>query len=306
MRRTNIGGQAVIEGVMMRGKNMYAVAVRSTKTKQINIDKTDLNPNNSKFLKLPLVRGCYSFLSSMIIGFKIISKSVDMAEVDEEEGEPSKFEKYITEKFGDKLNTVIMGISFVIAMIISIGLFMLLPTFIASVIASAIGAGTYFLSFIEGILRLVIFVAYLLLISKYSEMQRLFAYHGAEHKTINCYEAEEELTIENVKKHTRFHKRCGTSFIAFVIIISIIFFMFVQTDDIMMRFASRIIFVPFIAGLSYEAIRLAGKNDNKFVDALSAPGVWLQKITTNEPDDTQIEVAIASMKAVLESEGDIA
>ncbi len=305
MRRTNIGGQAVIEGVMMRGKNMYAVAVRSTKTKEINIDKTDLKQHDSKFLKLPLVRGCVSFVSSMVIGFKIISKSVDMAEVEEDE-QISKFEQFLIDKFGDKLNTIIMGISFVIAMIISIGLFMLLPTFLSSVITQAIGAGNYFLSFLEGILRLVIFVAYLLLISKYSEMQRLFAYHGAEHKTINCYEAEEELTVENVKNHTRFHKRCGTSFIAFVIIISIVFFMFVHTESFAMLFASRILFVPLIAGLSYEAIRLAGKNDNKFVDAMSAPGVWLQHITTNEPDDAQIEVAIASMKAVLESEGDIA
>ncbi len=305
MRRTNIGGQAVIEGVMMRGKSMYAVAVRSTKTKEINIDKTDITQRNSKFLKLPLIRGCYSFNSSMIIGFQIISKSVDMAEVEEDET-PSKFEQFLMDKFGDKLNSVIMAISFVIAMAISISLFMLLPTFIASVLASALNLGTYFLSFAEGILRLIIFVAYLLLISKYSEMQRLFAYHGAEHKTINCYEAEEELTIENVKKHTRFHKRCGTSFIAFVIIISIIFFMFIKTDDLMIRFASRIIFVPLIAGLSYEVIRIAGKNDNKFIDMLSAPGVWLQKITTNEPDDSQIEVAIKSMNAVLESEGDIA
>lgn len=301
MRRTNIGGQAVIEGVMMRGKEMYAVAVRNTKTKEINIKEKNIKPNNSKFLKLPLVRGCHSFVSSMIIGFDIISVSVDMADVEEDEA-PSKFEQFIIDKLGDKLNTVIMGVSFVLAMILSIGLFMLLPTFLASIVTEYTGTGTYVLSIIEGLFRLLIFVGYLLLISKNKDIQRLFQYHGAEHKTINCFEHEEELTVSNVRNHTRFHKRCGTSFIAFVIIISILFFMFVQTDDIMMRFASRIIFVPLIAGLSYEVIRLAGRKDNAIVNILSAPGVWLQKITTSEPDDEQIEVAIASMQRVLERE----
>ncbi len=305
MKRTNIGGQAVIEGVMMRGKSLYSVSVRNTKTNEINTVENDIKVNNSKFLKLPLVRGCYSFISSMTIGFNIISLSVDMADV-EEDGEPSKFEKYITEKFGDKLNSVIMGLSFVIAMAISISLFMLLPTFLASFINKFTGGNLVVLSIVEGIIRLLIFILYLLLISKYPDVQRLFQYHGAEHKTINCYESESELTVENVRNHTRFHKRCGTSFLAFVIIISMIFFMFVRTDDIAIRFASRIIFVPLIAGLSYEVIRIAGKTNNKFIDLLSAPGVWLQKITTSEPDDAQIEVAIAAMNAVLEREGDCA
>ncbi len=305
MKRTNIGGQAVIEGVMMRGKSLYSVSVRNTKTHEINTVEKDIKVNDSKFLKLPLVRGCYSFISSMIIGFNIISLSVDMADV-EEDGEPSKFEKYITEKFGDKLNSIIMGLSFVIAMAISISLFMLLPTFLASFINQFTGSNLVVLSIVEGIIRLLIFILYLLLISKYPDVQRLFQYHGAEHKTINCYEAESELTVENVRNHTRFHKRCGTSFIAFVIIISMIFFMFVRTDDIAIRFASRIVFVPLIAGLSYEIIRLAGKTNNKFIDLLSAPGVWLQKITTSEPDDKQIEVAISAMNAVLEREGDCA
>ncbi len=301
MKRTNIGGQAVIEGVMMRGKTMYAVAVRNTKTKIININEKKLKVNNSKILKLPLIRGCYAFISSMIVGFEIISTSVDMADV-EDDAEPSKFEKFITEKLGDKLNSVIMGISFVIAMILSIGLFMLLPTFLASFINKYTGSNTYILSIAEGIIRLLIFILYLLLISRNNEIQRLFKYHGAEHKTINCFEHEEELTVENVRRHTRFHKRCGTSFIAFVIIISMLFFMFVRTDDILIRFASRIIFVPLIAGLSYEVIRMAGKKDNLFVDILSKPGVWLQEITTKEPEDDQIEVAIAAMNRVLERE----
>ncbi len=298
MKRTNIGGQAVIEGVMMRGKKMYAVAVRSTKTNEINIEEKDIKTNNSKFLKLPLIRGCYAFISSMIIGFELISKSIDLAEIEEEET-TSKFEQFIIDKLGDKLNSVLMGISFALAMAISIGLFFLLPTFIASLLHVP---NTYLLSIVEGIVRLIIFVAYLLLISRNGDIQRLFGYHGAEHKTINCFEHEEELTIENVKKHTRFHKRCGTSFLAFVIIISILFFMFVRTDDIMIRFLSRIVFIPVIAGLSYEVIRIAGKNDNKFVDIMSMPGVMLQKITTKEPSDDQIEVAIKAMNTVLERE----
>ncbi len=301
MRRTNIGGQAVIEGVMMRGKNIYALAVRNTKTNVINISENKIKTNYNKLLKLPLIRGCYAFISSMVIGFEIISKSVDMAGIEEDQ-EPSKFEKFITEKLGDKLNSVIMGISFAFAMVISIGLFMLLPTFLASFINKYTGSNTYILSIVEGIIRLLIFVLYLLLISRNKEIQRLFQYHGAEHKTINCYEHEKELTVENVREHTRFHKRCGTSFLAFVIIISMLFFMFVRTDDILIRFASRIIFVPLIAGLSYEVIRLAGKKDNLLVDILSKPGVWLQKITTSEPDDSQIEVAIKAMNRVLESE----
>lgn len=298
MRRTNIGGQAVIEGVMMRGQTMYAVAVRSTKTNEINIEEKDIKSVKNKFFKLPLIRGCYSFISSMILGFELISKSIDLAELEEEES-TSKLEQWIIDKLGDKLNSVIMGISFVIAMILSVGLFFLLPTFIASLMHVP---NTYLLSVVEGIVRLIIFVGYLLVISKNSDVQRLFRYHGAEHKTINCFEHEDELTVENVKKHTRFHKRCGTSFLAFVIIISILFFMFVRTDDIVIRFVSRIVFIPVIAGLSYEVIRMAGKNDNMFVDILSAPGVWLQKITTKEPTDEQIEVAIKAMNAVLERE----
>ncbi len=298
MKRTNIGGQAVIEGVMMRGKKMYAVAVRSTKTSEIKVEENNIKTSNNKFLKLPLVRGCYSFISSMIIGFELISKSIDLAEIEEEES-TSKLEQWIIDKLGDRLNSVLMGLSFAIAMVISIGLFFLLPTFIASLLRVP---NTYLLSIVEGIVRLIIFVGYLLIISRNGDIQKLFGYHGAEHKTINCFEHEEELTVENVRKHTRFHKRCGTSFLAFVIIISILFFMFVRTDDIMIRFISRIVFIPVIAGLSYEVIRLAGKNDNKFVDIMSMPGVMLQKITTKEPTDDQIEVAITAMNAVLAKE----
>ncbi len=302
MKKTNIGGQAVIEGVMMRGKSMYAMAVRDTVTKVINIDESKIKVNNNKFYKLPLIRGVVAFLSSIIMGMKIISKSVEMAGL-EEEGEPSKFEKYITEKFGDKLNGVIMGISVVFALVISVFLFMLLPVYISQFINPLTNGNTYILSFVEGIVRIIIFIGYIFLISRNSDIQRVFKYHGAEHKTINCYEHEEELTVENVKKHSRLHKRCGTSFLVFVMIISMLFFMLINTRVVLYRFLSRIIFVPLIAGVSYEVIKWAGNSDSKFVSFVSAPGMALQKITTLEPEDDQIECAIAAMERVLEKDG---
>lgn len=303
MRKTSIGGQAVVEGVMMRGKNMYAMAVRNTTTKEINVLEKDLKPVTNKFLKLPLIRGCYSFISAMVVGMEIISKSVEMAGLEEDE-EPSKFEKWLTDKFGEKLNGIIMVISVVLALIISVSLFMVLPTFLASFVNQYTNDNTYILSIVEGFTRLLIFILYILLISQSNEIKRLFKYHGAEHKTINCYEAEKELTVENVREYSRFHKRCGTSFLVFIMIISMIFFMVVRTDDIVIRVISRIAFVPLIAGVSYEILRFAGKHDNKFVDIISMPGVWFQKITTKEPEDEQIEVAIKAMNAVLEREGD--
>lgn len=301
MRKTNIGGQAVIEGVMMRGKTMYAMAVRNVATKEINVTEKDIKPVNNEFLKLPLIRGCYSFCSAMVIGMEIISKSVEMAGLEDEE-EPSKFEKWLTEKLGEKLNSVIMGISIVLALFISVALFMVLPVFLSSFINRYTGSNTYVLSVVEGLVRMAIFILYLLIIAQNSDIKRLFKYHGAEHKTINCYEHEEELTVENVRKYSRFHKRCGTSFIVFIIIISMLFFMVVRTDDMVTRIVSRILFVPLIAGVSFEILRYAGSKDNKLVDILSAPGMWFQRITTKEPEDEQLEVAIEAMKAVLERE----
>lgn len=304
MRRTNIGGQAVIEGVMMRGKNMYAMAVRNISTKEINVVEKDIKSNDNKFFQLPLIRGCCAFWNSMVIGMSIINTSVEMAGLEEEEEELSKVEQWITDKLGDKMNAVIMTISVVIALAISVALFMVLPVYIASFINPYTNNNTYILSIVEGITRLLIFIAYLLLISKNSDIKRLFKYHGAEHKTINCYEAELPLTVENVRENSRFHKRCGTSFLVFIIILSMILFMFIKTDDIAIRVASRIIFVPLIAGVSYEILKYAGRKDNALVNIISAPGVWFQKITTKEPDDDQIEVAIKAMQAVLDKEGD--
>lgn len=302
MKRTYIGGQAVIEGVMMRGKTMYAMAVRDT-SGDINIKESKVNTKKrNKFLRLPLVRGVVAFVDSMFLGMEIINSSVEMAGLEDLDEEPSKFEKYLTEKFGEKLNSIIIGFSVAIALIIGVLLFMLLPTFLASLITPYMNTQTYFIGFIEGIIRLIIFLAYILLMSKNKDVKRIFKYHGAEHKTINAFESELPLTTENVRNSSRFHNRCGTSFLVFIIIITMIFFMVVRTEVILYRVLSRILFIPLIAGISYEILKWAGSSDSVLVKIISYPGVLFQKITTQEPDDDQIEVAIAAMNSVLKKE----
>lgn len=302
MKKTYIGGQAVIEGVMMRGKTMYSMAVRDT-SGNINIKDANINTKKRpKLLKLPLVRGVVAFIDSMLLGLNIINSSVEMAGLDDLEEEPSKFEKYLIDKFGEKLNKIIVGISVALGLTLSILLFMLLPTFLASFITPFLSGKTYFLGFFEGIIRLLIFLAYILLMSRNKDVQRIFKYHGAEHKTINCFEKELPLTIENVRSSTRFHNRCGTSFLVFIIIISMLFFMFVRTDVVLLRFLSRILFVPLIAGISYEILKWAGTSNSVLVKIVSYPGVLFQKITTQEPDDDQIEVAITAMLQVAKKE----
>lgn len=302
MKKTYIGGQAVIEGVMMRGKTMYAMAVRDS-AGQINVKKSSINSKSRpSILKLPLVRGVVAFIDSMFLGLEIINSSVEMAGLDDFEEEPSKFEKYLINKFGEKLNNIIVGFSIAIALILSISLFMVLPTFLAGFISPYMETKTYLIGFVEGIIRLLIFLAYILLMSKNKDVQRIFKYHGAEHKTINCFEKELPLTVENVRNSSRFHNRCGTSFLVFIILITMIFFMIVRTDVIYYRILSRILFIPLIAGISYEILKWAGSSNSILVKIISYPGVLFQKITTSEPDDDQIEVAILAMTTVLKKE----
>ncbi len=300
MSSSHIGGQAIIEGVMMRGKKSYALAVRNTNG-EIETQQKNIKPVTNKFYKLPIIRGIYAFVTSVIMGIEIINKSAHMAGL-EEEGDPSKIEKFLTEKFGEKLNNILIGFSMALGFLISVVMFMILPLWLASFLNPIIGDKTYLLGVFEGIIRILIFIVYIYLISRSEDVQRIFMYHGAEHKTINCLENDEELTIENVKKHSRLHKRCGTSFLILVMLVSILFFMFIKTDVLWLRFVSRLLIVPFLAGVSYEIIRWAGSSNSLFVNIVSYPGIKLQLLTTKEPDDDQIEVAIKSTELVLKKE----
>lgn len=305
---TSIGGQAVMEGVMMRGPYKTVVAVRKPDgeiTKKIEDNGTK---TRKKFFKLPIVRGCVSFIDSLVIGMKALMFSAEFVDIEEEEEEKqSKFDKWLEDKLGDKIKDVVIYFAIFLSVIFSVALFILLPSLLSSLVESipalkGITSTQTFTSLFEGILRMAIFLGYMMLISKMKDIQRVFEYHGAEHKTIACYEGGEELTVENVKKYTRFHPRCGTSFLLFVMIISIIIYAFLPRFDeyvrivsILLRMFTRILCLPLVAGLSFEVIKWAGRSKNRFVCALSKPGLWLQRLTTREPDESQIEVAIESM-----------
>lgn len=305
---TSIGGQAIIEGVMMRGPHKTAMAVRKPdKEIVVEVNENGTKKRN-KFLKFPVVRGCVNFIDSLVVGMKALMFSADFMDLEDEEPSESKFDKWLNDKFGDKIKDIVIYVSIALSLVLSVGLFILLPTLIADLFSWIISFtpikevlnSASFKPIIEGITRMAIFVLYLWLVSFMSDIKRVFEYHGAEHKTISCYEAGEELTIENVKKHTRFHPRCGTSFLLFVMIISIIVYSILpQQANFILRILMRLALLPVIAGLSYEIIKLAGRSKNKCVCFLTKPGLWLQKLTTREPDDSQIEVAIKSMQAVI-------
>jgi len=303
VRPLSIGGQAVMEGVMMRGTNSYSIAVRN----QEGLIGTVVRPVGKRskkmfFLKWPFIRGVVNFGGSLSLGIKTIYESAEMAGLDDLEDEnPSKFEKFLTDKFGDKLFDIIMMFSVVVALALSVLLFMALPAWLSSLIKPVL-PNRWLLSLFEGVLRITIFVGYLLLVSRTKEIKRVFAYHGAEHKTINCFESGAELTVENVRRHTRFHRRCGTSFLLIVMVVSMVVFFFVRIDNVWLKVLSRIALLPVVAGISFEILRYAGRNDNLLIKIISAPGVSLQNITTREPDDSMIEVAIEATNKVLETE----
>ncbi|MBN2794338.1 MAG: DUF1385 domain-containing protein [Clostridia bacterium] len=298
---TSIGGQALIEGVMMRGKDDIAIVVRKPDGELV----TKVDPIKKgflfKFSKLPILRGIFAFIGSMIIGIKALNYSAEFYE-DGSNVEKGKFEKWVDKKFGDKADSVFVGISMVFALAITILFFLVLPAFVSKGFNNVIH-NDILLSTIEGVFKFGLFLGYILLISKMKEVRRVFEYHGAEHKTIRCYEAKEELTPENAMKYSRLHPRCGTSFLLIVVVLSIVIFAFLGNfDNPFMRVALKMIFMPIVAGLAYEIISYAGKHDNIVVDAISWPGMMLQKITTAEPDLEQLEVAITSLKAVLNKE----
>ena len=294
MKPSGIGGQAVMEGIMMKNQEAYALAVRMPdNTIHVETDEYKGITTNKKLLSLPFIRGVFNFIDSLYLGTKTLMRSsLLIGDEEEEEGEPMTEEE--KEKSDKRFVTIVVTLS----VVFSVALFILLPMFLSNLLRRVIPSMTV-ISIMEGIVRLAIFLGYMVLISRMKDIQRTFMYHGAEHKCINCVESGLPLTVENVRKSTRLHKRCGTSFLFIVMIISIIFFLFIRVENLWLRMVSRLLLVPVIAGVSYEFIRLAGRSDKPLINALSKPGLMLQKyITTKEPDDSMIEVAIAAVEAV--------
>ena len=299
MKYSGIGGQAVIEGIMMMNRNDYAVAVRKPDQEiEVKKDRYVSITQKVKLFSIPFVRGVFRFADSMIVGMKTLTYSASFFE-DDEESEPGRIEKFLDRVLGEKLESALMAFVMVLSFVLAIGIFMLLPLFLAGLFSRFITSENV-MAILEGIIRIGIFIAYIKLVSRMEDIRRTFMYHGAEHKCINCVEHGLPLTVENVRKSSKEHKRCGTSFLLIVMVISILFFMVVRVDTIWLRIVSRIVLIPVIAGVSYEVLRLAGTSNSKIMDIVSRPGMWMQGLTTKEPDDSMIEVAIAATEAVFD------
>lgn len=336
IRRTMIGGQAVIEGVMMRGVSRMAVAVR-TPDGGIDLDVQELSPLGSRYpvLRLPIVRGVVSFVGMLVSGYRTLMHSAEVAGVmDDEEPEkaasvpaearvsaeaeaaaadaapPAAEEKPAEEnsrqkkeKSGGKAEAGLGALAMLAGFVIAIALFTVLPTFIVGKSGAFVHWGG-FKTLAEGVIKIAVFVAYLAAVSSMKDIRRVYEYHGAEHKTISCYEHGEELTPENARRYTRFHPRCGTSFLLIVLIVSILVFSLLTWKVLWLRIVLKLLLLPVVVGISYEIIRFVGRHDNSFLRFVLAPGLWLQRLTTREPDDSQLECAIAAIKAVLPREGE--
>lgn len=286
----NVGGQAVMEGIMMKSPKKSVLAVRDPSGNIVTEEVKDFSIRKKcKLFRLPIIRGIFAFIESMVVGYKSIMRSAELSGL-EEETDGNKF-----------VQTLIMAVAVVLGVLLAVGLFVALPLFCMWAISFVFDFGI-FKTLIEGAIRVVIFLLYIVVVSRQKDIKRIFEYHGAEHKTIFCFEAREELTYENVKKQSRLHPRCGTSFIFLVMIISILFFSFVTWDNYFVRFALKLLLMPVVAGVSFELIQLAGKYDNVFTRIISAPGKALQKITTSEPDEGQIEVAIKALEESLRND----
>jgi uncharacterized protein YqhQ len=295
-KKTSIGGQAIIEGVMMRGPGKIAIAVRKPDGEiVVKVDDNVPITKKNKFYGLPIIRGAISLFDSMIIGIKALTYSASFFDEPEEE---DKFDKFLKAKLGDKTDDYIIGFSMIISFIIAIGLFFILPTFAASIIKK-LTSNPILINLLEGVLRIVIFFFYLFFISRMKEIQRVFEYHGAEHKSIFCYEAELPLTPENATKFDTLHPRCGTNFMLIVMVISIVIFSFLGWPNLLMRILSRIVLLPVVAGVSYEILKWFGRSDSLIAKIFMYPGMILQRLTTRKPDDSQLEVALAALMAVL-------
>ena len=295
-KKTTVGGQAVIEGVMMRGSDGLATAVRLPNgTIEVKKEKVTSYTKKNKFFALPIIRGFVSLIESLFVGIKSLEYSASFFE--DGEDEESKFDKWFNKTFKDKGNNILMGISLIVSLAFSVLLFFILPTALASIVKRYLTDNTLVLNIMEGVIRVIIFLSYIVLIGNMKDIHRLYQYHGAEHKTIFCYENGVELTPENAKKFGRLHPRCGTNFMFLVMVISIIIFSFTGWESIGQRVVSRILLLPLVSGVTYEVIRWLGKSDNLVSKIIAWPGLLLQKITTKEPDEKMLEVAIASLKA---------
>jgi uncharacterized protein YqhQ len=295
---SGIGGQAVLEGVMMKNGDKYAVAVRkSDGTIEVEHENYQGLLHESKVKNFPFIRGIFNFLDSLILGTRALNYSASFYE--EEDEKETEIDGKLDRMTGGNSDKFLNAVVTVVSVILAVGIFVVLPYFISSLFDNFI-RNRSLMAVLEGIIRIAIFLIYVIGISAMKDIRRLYQYHGAEHKCINCIEKGRPLTVHNVMRSSRLHKRCGTSFIFFVLFVSIILFFFIRVDNIAVKVALRILLMPVIAGISYELIRLAGRNDNIFVRIISAPGMWIQKITTKEPDESMVEVAIASVEAVFD------
>ena len=303
MRYSGVGGQAVMEGVMMKNKDKYAVAVRKP-NHEIEVKVSDCKSviKNEKLRNLPIVRGVVNFIESLSLGMKTLMYSASFFEDEEDTAKKEKLspeEKKKMEEKEEKEEKLLMSGTVTFSIIFALLLFFALPYFLSGFFHKVITSETL-IALIEGLIRLTIFVGYIALISQTPDIKRTFMYHGAEHKCINCIEHGMELNVENVRKSSRLHKRCGTSFLLIVMLISIVFFMFIRVDSKILQLLLRLLLIPVIAGVSYEFIRLAGRYENWFLNIFSKPGMWMQRLTTKEPNDEMIEVGIASVEAVFD------
>lgn len=301
-RLGTVGGQAVLEGIMMRHKDSYSVSVRREDGSIVTTDNTFVSIRKKyKFLNIPIIRGAVNFVEMMMLSYKTLSISAEAYGIDEEE-EESRFEKWLREKFGKGLVDVVMVIAMVLGLGLGFGIFFFLPIWLTGLANDLSGDRLgWFRNVVEGVIKVVIFVLYLWLTSLMPEIRRTFEYHGAEHKSIFCYEAGEELTPENAKRFKRFHPRCGTSFMFVIIIISILIYSlpFVTWDNMVLRFVTKLLMLPIVVGIGYEFLMYAGKHNNAVIRALSAPGLLMQRITTREPSLDQLEVAIEALKSCM-------
>ena len=295
---SGIGGQAVLEGIMMKNQDLYAVAVRKPDGK-IEIDTEEYHGvlHGSRIKKIPFIRGVFNFVDSLILGMRTLTYSASFYE--DEQAKETLTDKAMNKVFGDKAEKILMGFTVALSIVLAVAIFMVLPFYLSGLFESQVRNASL-LALIEGVIRIAIFLIYVVAISLMKDIKRVYMYHGAEHKCINCIEHGHVLNVYNVKKSSRLHRRCGTSFLLIVMIVSVVLFIFIRVDNPLLRLGLRLLLIPVIAGISYEFIRLAGRSENPIVKLLSVPGLLLQKLTTKEPTEDMIEVAIKSVEAVFD------